>query len=256
MYYLLFLIIIIAAAVIINLFLKQKCEEEKLLRASNLTLFRVKVPREVKLKEGEQQKTFADLLSVSEQLFASFHGSYQKKVSRFTGSQPTISLEITSFNNDIIFYIGAPRELSALIEKQLHSYFQSSQIEKVFEHKLFIPEEGYVSGRSFKANSSFVLPIRTYRLMEADPLNSLTSSLSKMGPGESAAIQILIKPMANKWRSKSIKAIKLVQEGKSPNIVSSQEWLRKIGEFVSSLARSLSSSQAPQTIEPNRELSP
>src|SRR3990167_5674606 len=129
MYYLLFLIIIIAAAVIINLFLKQKCEEEKLLRASNLTLFRVKVPREVKLKEGEQQKTFADLLSVSEQLFASFHGSYQKKVSRFTGSQPTISLEITSFRSE-----GEQQKTFAdllSVSEQLFASFHGSYQKKV-----------------------------------------------------------------------------------------------------------------------------
>ncbi|MBU2595743.1 type IV secretion system DNA-binding domain-containing protein [Patescibacteria group bacterium] len=256
MYYLLFLIVVIAAVIITHLFIKQKKEENKILSASNLVLFRIKVPREIKLKEGEQQKTFVDLLSVSEQLFASFHGIYQKGISRFTGSQPTISLEITSFNNEVAFYVGAARELAALIEKQLHSYFQSSQIEKITEHKLFIPEEGYVSARTFKASSSFVLPIRTYRLMEADPLNSLTSSISKMGPGESAAIQVLIKPLSNKWRGGSIKAIKLVQEGKSPNMVSGAEWLSKIGEFVSSLARSLSSSHNPPTIEPNKQLTP
>ncbi|TSC90574.1 MAG: hypothetical protein CEN92_452, partial [Candidatus Berkelbacteria bacterium Licking1014_96] len=199
-------------------------------------------------------KTFADLLSVSEQLFASFHCTFQKGVSRFTGSQPTISLEITSFNNEVAFYVGTTKELSALIEKQLHSYFQSSQIEKITEHKLFIPEEGYVSARTMKADSAYVLPLRTYRLMEADPLNSLTSSISKMGPGESAAIQILIKPISNKWRGGSIKAIKLVQEGKSPNI-SGAEWLSKIGEFISSLARSLSA-KGPTTVEPTKQLTP
>src|SRR4030042_3533350 len=105
MYYLLILIIALAAVIIVNLFLKQKREENKILSASSLVLFRIKVPREVKLKEGEQQKTFADLLSVSEQLFASLHGTYKKGVSRFTGSQPTISLEITSFNNEVSFYV-------------------------------------------------------------------------------------------------------------------------------------------------------
>ena len=254
MYYLLAFIIIIAAIIIIVLFLRQKREENKLISASNLALFRVKVPREIKLKEGEQQKTFADLLSLSEQLFASFHGAYQKGVSKYTGVPASISLEITSFNNEVSFYVGTSKELAPLIEKQLHSYFQSSQIERMEEHKLFIPDEGYISARTMKAESSFVLPIRTYRLMEADPLNSITSSISKMGPGESAAIQIIIKPISNKWRGGSIKAIKLVQDGKSPNVASGIEWLAKIGEFVSSLARSLSSK--PQTIETNRELSP
>lgn len=256
MVYLLLLIIIIAAIIITFLFLRQKREENKLITASNLVLFRIKVPREIKLKEGEQMKTFVDLLSVSEQLFSSFHGTYQKGISSLTSSQPTISLEMTSFNNEISFYIGAVKELAALVEKQLHSYFQASQIEKIPEHKLFITEEGFVSARTFKVQTSFVFPLRTYRLMEADPLNSLTSSISKMGPGESAAIQLIIRPVTNKWRGRSIKAIKLIQEGKGAMVTSGRfaQGMSKVGEFISSLARSLTSKTPQTTIEPTQPL--
>lgn len=252
MVYLLLLIIILAAVVIVTMFLRQKEEENKLFTASNLVLYRVKVPREIKLKEGEQQKTFADLLSVSEQLFASFHGAYQK------GAQTTISLEMTSFNNEIAFYVGATKDLASLIEKQLHSYFQASQIEKMTEHKLFIVDEGYVSARTFKTESSYVLPIRTYRLMEADPLNSLTSSISKMGPGESAAIQVIIRPIKNSWRGKSIKAIKFIQEGKGAMVGSDKfaQNMSKIGEFVSSLARSLTTNSQQQTMSQTPPITP
>lgn len=246
MIYLIIFIILIIVIIGLILYVRRRKAAIKLHKASEFILYIVKVPREIKLKEGEQLKTFADLLAVGEHLYSSFHGIYKKGAFvRLLGSQPHISLEVTSSKGEIAFYVGTTRDLAPLIEKQLHSHFQAAQIERTYEHHLFRPQEGYVATKTFKQGGGFVLPIRTYRMMETDPLNSITNSLSKLGRGESAAVQVLLRPIDNSWRGASIKAINLIQEGKGSAATSFgfAGGASKIGSFFSGLFGMFRSSQ-------------
>jgi len=254
------IIVFIALAVSIAYFLisRRKKGTEKLSRASKYILYIVKVPREIPLKEGEQQKTFADLLAVGEHLLSSFHGIYRKGVmALFKPTQPHLTLEITSYNNEISFYVGVEKDLAPLIEKQLHSHFQSAQIERVYEHHLFKRQEGFISVKTLKGETSFVFPLRTYLHMEADPLNSITSSLSKLGENETATVQVAISPIPNNWRFSSIKAIKLIQEGKGQMATSGKftQSASKFGEFISAVFNSFKS-KTPQEVKPTAPITP
>jgi hypothetical protein len=50
------------------------------------------------------------------------------------------------------------------------------------------------------------LPIRTYQKLESDPINNITNAFSKLEEDESAAIQVLLKPIADDWQDKSTRA--------------------------------------------------
>ena len=53
--------------------------------------------------------------------------------------------------------------------------------------------------------------------MESNPLNSLTSILSKFKRGESAVIQILIKPTSQNWHKRGLKIASQMQQGENLN---------------------------------------
>ena len=46
------------------------------------------------------------------------------------------------------------------------------------------------------------LPIRTYTKLETDPMNTILGSLAKLAEDESAVVQILLRPVADKWQGK------------------------------------------------------
>ncbi len=59
-----------------------------------------------------------------------------------------------------------------------------------------------------------MFPIRTYKKLDSDPLNAITNVLSKVQPGEGAAIQILLRPKAHGWETRGRHIARQMQEGK------------------------------------------
>jgi len=51
----------------------------------------------------------------------------------------------------------------------------------------------------------FAYPIKTYQKLESDPINNITNAFSKLEEDQSAAIQIILKPIADDWQGKSTK---------------------------------------------------
>jgi hypothetical protein len=67
--------------------------------------------------------------------------------------------------------------------------------------------------------------------MEADPLNSLTNSLSKLSPEEGAAIQLLISPVSGHWQHKPRSYALKIQQGRNPDVVTSSPTLKMLNGF-------------------------
>jgi len=205
-------------------------------RAADFKIFLVKVPREVKLKEGEAPKSFVEFLAVAEQLFASLHSLYKSDFKTKIIGGEHISFEITTFEKEIGFYFAAPREIAQTIERQIHSFYPYAQIEEVLDHHTFhYSRPGYLAAATLKQDKADVFPLRTYRILEADPLNSLLGILAKLEPAESAAIQILIRPESNEWRLRAQKQMKNIQEGKSPS--GGGKFLKTAGKVAADLGR-------------------
>jgi len=60
----------------------------------------------------------------------------------------------------------------------------------------------------------FFFPIKTYQKLESDPINNITNAFSKLEDDESAAIQIVLKPIDDDWQSDCSKASTTIMKGK------------------------------------------
>jgi len=130
--------------------------------------------------------------------------------------KPTITLEIANPANseEILFYIAVPKKFRSSFEKQVHSYFPDSMIEKVEDYTIFSPGS-YTAMGVVKLGKTSSLPIKTYEMMEADPLNEITNAFSKLeSTGEGASIQIVLQDAGKAWRSKGRKIAHEMQQGK------------------------------------------
>ena len=158
-------------------------------RSLDSVLLEVAVPRDNEIKIDAAEQMFAALFSIRK------GGFWQKfKI------QDTISFEIVARNEDIRFYVWCPKRLQDLIEKQIHGAFPDAQINLVPEHNIF-SENGKVAYASLQLRAPAFYPIKTFKDLPTDPLSSLTSSLAKMGVDEGAAVQIIISPEDNIWKS-------------------------------------------------------
>lgn len=151
-------------------------------------LLQVAVPRNNEIKIDAMEQIFASLYSIKE-------GGWKQKFS----VQPTVSFEILGKHEDIRFYVWTPKKLKDLIERQIHGGFPDAQIIEVEEYNVF-GVDGKVAYKSFQLSKPNFYPIKTFKDLPTDPMSALTSALAKMGPEESAAIQILISPAESKWQ--------------------------------------------------------
>jgi hypothetical protein len=112
--------------------------------------------------------------------------------------QPSVCLEIFGTSEDIRFYISIPKKYQDLIEKQIYSVYAGAGITVVDEPNIY-PEEGKVEYCWLGIKKTPFYPLKTYKEIPTDPLAAVTSALSKLSPGESVAIQLVLSPTNGTW---------------------------------------------------------
>ncbi|MFH1749314.1 MAG: TraM recognition domain-containing protein [bacterium] len=239
-------------------YLLQKKETKKF---QDRTLFLVQVPKYSGTKE-EQNTSSRDLsilwTGVMEQFLSSVTGIYEGDWQHAIWGQEYVSLEIVSKGGQISFYVSCPGHLSSLIEKQIHSFFHGAQVEKAPNYNLFdkINPANYLNhttSAQLGLARSFIYPIRTYKDLDHDSLNNITTALSKLGKDSSAAIQMMIRPSVSKWQKQCEEKIKSIYEDKKTTGI--QNIVKEVGQAAFNPQKSDSKSdiKAPPTITANKE---
>src|SRR4030042_3189577 len=191
-------------------------------RSLNMDIDIVKVSRPLKRESqgGEQQqpKSEKELISVMEHLFASL-GNIKEKYGffhRLIYGDAVVALEIAnpSENDEISFFVGAPKKFIGIVERQLHRFYPKAAIERVKDYNIFYPGS-FTAASSLGLKEKYFLPIKTYQFLEADPLNNITNVLGKFNEKkEGAAIQLVLKPARGAWRSRGGEVAHKIQQGR------------------------------------------
>jgi len=149
---------------------------------------------EVKLQKDNEIK-----IDAAEQMFIAFSSLKKSGWFSFMDLDDVLAFEIVGQKADIRFYISAPARIIDLIEKTIYGYYPTADIKKVDEPNIF-SENGKVAYGALVQKDVAYMPLKTYRELPTDSLSSITSALSKMGDGEGAMVQILIRPAEGKWK--------------------------------------------------------
>jgi hypothetical protein len=141
----------------------------------------------------------------------------QSFLDRLLYEPPTVVFEIAnpSSSEEIFFYMAVPRRFRESVEKQVHSFFPTASLERVPDYTIFSPESA-VAAAELELSHAHALPLRTYQGLSADPLNEISTALSKLGTeSEGAVIQIVLAPAGHAWRAEGRKIVRHLQSGKS-----------------------------------------
>jgi hypothetical protein len=135
---------------------------------------------------------------------------------KFIYGQKHIALEIVAKDKQIYFYVAAPVTLVDIIEKSLSSQYPDAVIEEAEEHNIFSEDwkMAGVAGGEARSAKNFIYPIKTYRNMDAEPLESLLNTFSKLDDQEGGAIQVLIRPANPKIMRRSREFVRNQINGK------------------------------------------
>ncbi|PIT97226.1 hypothetical protein COT77_02555 [Candidatus Berkelbacteria bacterium CG10_big_fil_rev_8_21_14_0_10_41_12] len=183
-------------------------------RSSDIVMLEVRVPKKLEKKEYETLKSFSELTSVADQMFASLNSLYVTGIKGFLYGQPKISFELVAKDKEIIFYVGTPKYLQSLVEKQILSFYQQGQIDPGVDFRIF--KEGMKSAVGIVTTTKrYLYPIKTYTELNSDTINNITNALSKLGEDGRATVQMVISPANPAWRQNIDYALGRIREGKS-----------------------------------------
>lgn len=209
-------IVIVGAALIIRAVYMRMMQAGMITRSLNMTILQVSVSKGVPSKDKDGAEERKQSISVMEQLYSNLSSIREETKIRLLYGPFYMSFEMATpiDSNEIFFYVGVPKKFASIVEKQIHSFYPDANIERVEDYNIFVPD-GVAAGSYMVLRKDFVLPVRTYLNMEADPISSLANALSKIPLGEGAALQIIMKPAGGVWQEESKNAIKMMQKGKN-----------------------------------------
>ena len=171
---------------------------------------RVTLPREdsSKDKEKETEKDFREKISVMAQFYRNLHETMElnimNRIKVWLLQHNIFSFELVAHEKVIDFYITTHKFYKEIIEKQIVSYYPSADIEPM-EDYIVVPEGNAVKGYYAYLERDYWFPIKTFKVVENDPLNDMSNVFTKTDKDETAIIQIVIRPKKGKWAKKAEK---------------------------------------------------
>lgn len=139
-------------------------------------------------------------IEAMEHLLSSLAGLRKGNMSTIFSQQHRISFEIVSKNNGIGFYVVVPDELLNYVEKQINSAYPNAEIDLINPNEVW-DRGSFTAMTEIKISGAPYFPITTHNEMnENDPLNGITSAMSKLREDEVVAIQYLVSPAGTSWQ--------------------------------------------------------
>ena len=181
------------------------------IKSENLVYMRISVPREDSKMDYERknEKDFKEKIGIMAQLYRALSEISEMNSSNTIHSliwqYDKVSFEFFVQDKELSFYVVCDKYFQGIVEKQITSFYQNADVQ--------ISEEGYelhpmgtvINGFSLALQKDFWFPIRTYKIMESDPLNDIANAFSKMSEDERATIQFVINPRSDSWQKKARK---------------------------------------------------
>ena len=215
-------------------------------KAFNRILLQIKVPKERKSEgqggqvgQEDRLEQIKEEIALTESFFASVAGLRVKKgfTPWLTGRDDHFSFEVVVHNQIITFYIDVPLKYKTYIEQQVHAIFSDAQITELTDYNMF-SEKGSIVGAYVTAKRSAVFPMKTFKDMDADPMNGPLNALAKIyEQNSSASIQFVVRSAHKKWRSKGVHIVREVKKGKKFEDVISKNVLHGSMKAVGDLSR-------------------
>lgn len=201
--------------------------------AFGMQILLVRVPKELRKEDNQQDKTqqqIQELIGRMETVFSTMGSiAAQHGISAWLlGRHDHMAVEIVAHKDKISFYVGIPKKQRQFIEEQIHAQYPNAQIEDVPDYNMFAPTS-VILGSYVVFKRADCFPIRTYRKLETDAMNSLTNALSKVESGDGASIQYVLRTAPKRWSRDGLEIAKGMQQGKRLEDVERSGFLGTLG---------------------------
>lgn len=151
-------------------------------------------------------------IELMNQIYKNFYGMYESNFKTKFFGQPYVSVELYIEKEVIKFTIAVPQKDLDNVDKMISSFYPGAVIEPIPEPKLL--EAGkYAAWGNIVLSKSSAYPLKTYENFEADPMDSILSTYSKIEVDEKMCFQVLVSPSGDEKHKKMREEIKDIKEG-------------------------------------------
>ncbi len=197
-------------------------------KGKSLVSMKVLLPRsDSKIdQEKRTEKDFKEKVAMMEQLYRALWEvkdlTFWQSLHFWVFRYATISFEMYDHKGEFVFYVLTQPSLVSIVEKQITAFYPEAEV--VEQPTPEIWPKGYkMVGYNMITRRKYFFPIRCYDQMQDDPLNDIANVMSKIGPDEKAAVQVVITPVfSDKWSRKVKEYASTKFKGKSDH------WTRHI----------------------------
>ncbi len=205
-------------------------------KALNMSLYEIALP-EPKSEEGGRQKTFKELVSAMEQLYAGLLSVGQ--AGAHDPAYYALELAVPAENAELRFYAAVPHGKKDLFEKQLLAVFPDAHLVLQENDYNIFPEGGAAAVSVAKLDEPPALPLKQYPEFDYDPLNAITNAFAKIEhEGEGAALQFIIEPRGERHVKHYQKMLAALRRGERKSVALSEPETF-MGEFARDLGKAL-----------------
>ena len=185
-------------------------------QALDLALFKILLPQDLPhFQEGDKRDPKETFFAM-EQLYSGLLLLKKGGFFTFFSGRPVIAFEIAlpSVGEDAVLYAAVPNYFSSIFEKQIHSLFPSSVVERSEDYNIF-NAAGASKGLRLALEKHALLPIKTYERLGRDPFSVIAGAFSKLKTeSDGAAVQILLRPSAKPLNATGKEVVKEIRKGK------------------------------------------
>lgn len=203
-----------------------------------LVYMQITLPRDdsPKDKDKETEKDFREKIAIMEQLYRSLYEirelTIPNIIRRFIFNHHYVSFEIVAQAKVVSLIVVVTKEYQSIVEKQITSYYSDADVQIIKPYNIKQPGTKTVAYYAYE-KAKFWYPIKTFKILENDPLNSMTNVLSKLEEDETAIIQLAIRPRSGGWRKKAEEFGTSLMKGKeTPSFLSKIPIVGHINTFL------------------------
>lgn len=184
-----------------------------------LVTLRITIPRfknDDDTRQNDNAAGVKEKIAITETLFSALGGLKPDKGfwAWFVGRADSFAFEIVAHEKLVTFYVTVPRRYQEFVEQQIHAQWSDAFVEPIEDYNMFTPTGTVVAGY-LRLKRESVIPIKTYKEMDGDPLNALTNALAKVGESDGVALQFVVRPAMSTWRALGLKIVRNMQQGMS-----------------------------------------
>jgi len=222
-------------------------------------IYLVRLPKEK--PEGQESefdvKHLQEEIAKGETVFSSIGGLKAERGFKawLLGRSDHYSFEVVANKGNISFYVAAPRYMGRYMEQQILAHYSDAVMEEVEDYNIFNPQNEILAG-ALKVKRDFIFPLKTYKKMDADPMNAIINVMSKLSREEGLAVQYTVRSAKGIWHKKSSKIVSKAHRCQSVAEAINNKGLYRILNWLRDITRSAKpKTKLGEAVEEKKKLS-